>query len=335
MVVARAARRASGARLGLQFAVLALAAGCQATPPFTKDPRPWEKGSPVTAPELETLLKPLEPAKWTGLRKGTDGRYYYLAELESSPSGDFIERQHQAYQSRGVFTRAIGESPHSFPRRLGYEHVILRKGRVKPWSLHCLEIDDSNPKWISEAPFYRQFPKPSHLEGRLFVFRLGQSDVTAWKELVIVPDQDLMTLKELPFLRFPGAVINAVVGEKENPGPGIAHRYVVRTHPINEVLEHYRKVIVRAGFPIDYDNIHPRELTWRADGQAVNGVISIGVMETVVPFLLGKPFGLAEVRERVPFLFEDFPDPVTGFQVSMDFEDASLAAPYQPEKDSY
>jgi hypothetical protein len=41
------------------------------------------------------------------------------------------------------------------------------------------------------------------------------------------------------------------------------------------------------------------------------------------------------VRERVPFLFEDFPDPVTGFQVSMTFEDAALAAPYQPEKDSY
>jgi hypothetical protein len=315
--------------------ILALAVGCRATPPFTKDPRPWEKGSPVTAPELETLLKPLDRTKWTGVRKGTDGRYYYLAELESEPSGDFIERQHQAYQSRGVFTRAIGESPHSFPRRLGYEHVILRKGRVKPWSLYSLEIDDSNSKWISEAPFYRQFPKPSQLEGRLFVFRLGQSDVTAWKELVIVPERDLMALKELPFPRFTGAFISAVVGDREGQHLGVSRRYVVRARSFNEILEHYREVITRAGFPIDYDKIHPREPTWRSDGQAINGVTRIKVMETVFPFLFGQPFGLARVRERVPFLFEDFPDPVTGFQVSMTFEDAALAAPYQPEKDSY
>lgn len=55
--------------------ILAFAADCRATPPFTKEPKPWENGSPVTAPELEPLLKPLEPTKWTGLRKGTDGRY--------------------------------------------------------------------------------------------------------------------------------------------------------------------------------------------------------------------------------------------------------------------
>ncbi|MCI0410093.1 MAG: hypothetical protein L0191_16310, partial [Acidobacteria bacterium] len=227
--------------VGGLWLVLACTVACGPTPPFTKEPRPWEKGSPVAAPELEALLKPTEPTKWSGLRKGTDGRYYYLAELESEPSRDFIERQHQAYQARGVFTRAIGESPHSFPRRLGYEHLTFRKGRSRPWSLYCLEIDDSNPKWISEAPFYRQYPTPSHLEGRLFVFRLGQSDVTAWKELVVVPERDMMTLKELPFPRFPGAFINAVVGEKQDQDLNVSRRYVVRARPINEVLEHYRE----------------------------------------------------------------------------------------------
>ncbi len=197
-------------------AVLLLVATVACQPPrVSGDSRPWEEGAPVTAPELETLLKPTEPTKWTGLRKGTDGKYYYLAELESEPSGDFIERQHQAYQSSSVFTRAIGESPHSFPRALGYEHLIFRKGRTRPWSLYNLKIDDSNSKLMSDAPFHQQYPKPSHLDGRLFVFRLGQSDVTAWKELVIVPERDVMTLKELPFPRFPNAAISMVGGGRE------------------------------------------------------------------------------------------------------------------------
>ncbi len=134
--------------------ILALVTGCRPTPPFTKDARPWENGSPVEAPELEALLKPTETTKWTGMRKGTDGRYYYLAELQNEPESDFIEQQHRAYQARGVFSRAIGESPHSPPRTLGYEHLIFRKGRSRPSSLYYLEIDDSNSEWISEAPFY-------------------------------------------------------------------------------------------------------------------------------------------------------------------------------------
>jgi hypothetical protein len=305
---------------------------CRPVPQVSGDQRPWEKGAPVTAPELETLLQPTEPTKWTALRKGTDGSYYYLAELQNAPSGDFIERQHEAYRSRGVFTRAIGESPHSFPRTLGYEHLMFRKGRSRPWSLHSLEIKDYNVESMSDAPFYRQYPKPIHVEGRLLVFRLGQSDVTAWKERVIVPEQDVMALKELPFPRFPGALVNYVGGDRESPV--VTRYYVVRTRGINEVLEYYREAITHAGFPIDYDRNRPRELTWRVDGQAVKDVIRIRVVEFPLPLLPGNPLSLAQVRERAPSLFTDFPHPLGGYQVSVVFENTALAVPYQPEEDS-
>jgi hypothetical protein len=309
-----------------------MAVGCRATPPLTEDPRPWEKGPAVTAPELEAMLKPLEPTKWAGLRKGTDGRHYFVAELESEPSSDFLERQERAYQARGVLSRSVGESPHSFPRRRGYEHLIFRKGRTKPWSLYYLEIHDSDSKWLGEAPFYRQYPSPYHLDGRFFVLRLGERDLTAWKELVIVPDRDVVDLKELPFPRFPGAVVSRVGDAKG--ALFVTREYVVRKAGVEAVRQHYTEALRQAGSSTD--NIHKdSRLHWSSGGQPIDGITRVSLDLIPPPFIAGKDVALDRVRELAPTLFEDFPDPVIGLWLSIGFEDAALADPYQPEKPLY
>lgn len=97
------------------------------------------------------------------------------------------------------------------------------------------------------------------------------------------------------------------------------------------IVGHYRRVIRSAGFPIDYNPNQPGTLWW-SQANPIGGIAHITVEPVPPPLLFGKALSLEQVRERAPSLFEDFPEGLTGFQVTLSFEGAGQAAPYQPEE---
>ncbi len=145
-----------------------------------------------------------------------------------------------------------------------------------------------------------------------------------------MPEQDAMTVKELPFQRFPSAGLIRVGGARNKHPPRVGNQ--VSRAGMTDVLEHYLRVIRQTGWPIDYNSSRPGTLWWGSYERPIKGIAGITVMPAAHPFVFGKTLSLEQVRERAPTLFSDFPESMTGFQVNVGCEGAAHALPYQSEE---
>ncbi|MCI0410165.1 MAG: hypothetical protein L0191_16680 [Acidobacteria bacterium] len=308
-------------------------AGCQRAP-LTDDARPWERGETVSDPALEELLKPDVPVQSTRLHRGADGRFYYVARINDNAPRGYHDRYLQLIQSRGVLTMARSGNPHIIPQRIqSYVFFVFRKGRTRPYTLLHRRFEDTDARWLQAEPL-RNLPHPLTLSGRELVFRLGPGALQPWKETILVPDKDGAEVKELPFPRFPGAVLKEV-SVPEDDAHLLEHLHVGRTYTtlgarIEEVIDHYERVIEAHGVPVIRPANAQNSLSWWGGSRSLKTLTQVSVKKTPFAPAPGSDITLQTIRELAPDLLQDFPSDAVAFDVFLTFVDAGTAMPYWP-----
>jgi hypothetical protein len=327
--------RALDARRGLVLiavVAVAISLSCRGSS-LTDHPRPWEKGQRITDPDLEQILRPDVPVVSAGLYRGTDRRVYFVAKLAGKPGDHYLEKYQKLIASRGVFARPVGSSPHAIPPRImGSYFLAFKKGRLVPFSLFHVEFKDGDDKWLRKHPL-RSFPNPFKLERDLLSIRLGFED-QPWTESILVPERDVVDVKELPFPRFPGAVLQWTGPEKSDgqllDDPSVYRNYVVPTVPMSDVIKHYVGVLRAYGVPLEPESPNERgRISW---GGSFKHIERIAVEPSGAAQGLHGALGRDELREKVPNLMEGSPK-VLAFSVRVGFTSSEDAAAYFTEQE--
>jgi hypothetical protein len=229
------------------------------------------------------------------------------------------------------------ENPHIVPRRIrSYDFFVFRKGRSRPFTLFYRQFDDTDNRWLDEHPF-RNLPRPFTLGGRRLVVRLASYALQPWKESILVPDHDVVEVSELPFPRFPGAVLERVFRrdrEKDLLEDGrVSRDYVTIGSDFEGVLAHYQLAIGAFGIPIGRRQDNPAQLRWLDREQPIKSVIRARVQRLGFAPVPARDLGLEEVRTAAPTLFLDFPADAVLFGVTLEFADVETAAAYWTAED--
>ena len=309
-------------------------AACSASsaPPSSGNQQ-WTGGRRIVDAELEAALTPDVPVESSGLFLGEDRKAYYVATLRSDPPLLFERGYSKLIESRGILRHTVSGSAHAIPPQVyGYEYLFLKKGRLKPFSLLYRKFNDYDPDPESKA----EIADPFSMEGRRLVLRLGFGVQAPWKENILVPEEDLIEVKELPFPRFPGAVLadnnepdaQASGDDRLREGKTISRTYVCASS-FPQVAAHYRRYLTDIGMAVKPlgDPIHT--LDWRGHGRS-DGIEQVLVSEmsnwfTAVP---KTQLTTRELRERLPSLVEGFPSDAQQYLVNVRFRDPDTAAQY-------
>lgn len=288
----------------------------------------------VSDPAFEELLKPDVAVESTGLHRGTDGRVYYVARLNSDPPRGYHDRYLQLIQSRGVLTMAHSGNPHVIPQRIqSYYFFVFRKGRTRPYTLLYRRFQDTDERWLKAEPL-RGLPNPLALSGRELSFRLPAEALQRWRESILVPDEDVVDVKELPFRRFPGAVLQRVPVPEDDAhlleDRKVRRMYVAVGARIEEVIDHYQRVIEAYGVPLTRPANRRHTISWWGGKQSLKNLTQVSVQDRSFAPVPGSDITLERIRELAPDLLQDFPSESVAFQVSLGFVDVKSAVPYWP-----
>lgn len=292
--------------------------------------RPWQ-GTPVKDPDFEEMLRPVEPLESAGLFVGKDGSVHYVAHLRKEPGRDFLDAYRKTISSRGFLIFASGDSPHSIvPRITGYRFVVFKKGPLRPFTLFHRWFYDSAGK---DLPFPRSYPSPVRLHGRTLVVTLGPKALEPWETSIVVPEADVVDVKELPFPRFPDAVLTSVdrhEGEYGLRETGTSRRYVARGKAFEEILHHYRRALEGRGMSI-VPVKNTTSTTWRsAKVRADLTEVSLGRTRVMV---IRTELTTETLMEQAPGLLEGFPTDVVAFVLHVRFATDETAANYWTAED--
>jgi hypothetical protein len=306
---------------------LSVGASACATPQGDTE-RPWE-GTPVMEADYEAMLRPEEPLGSAGLFVGKDRKLYYVAHLREEPGRGFLDAYQKQIQSRGFLIFASGDSPHSIlPRVTGYRFVVFKKGPVRPFTLFYRWFYDSPAG--KDLPPPRSYPFPVQLHGRTLVVTLGTEALEPWEKSVVVPEEDVVDVKELPFPRFPGAVLTRV---SRHEGPyglrrgDVLRSYVVRGASIEDILTHYRGVLQQHGIPIGPVHGATAEYSWFSRDNPVQGLYQASV-EPALLMVVRTELSTQTLGKWAPSLLEDLPADVVAFTVNVGFVRSEVAAEY-------
>jgi len=321
------------------FVVLATMVGwaCSASSPQSSGGQQWTGGRKISDVELEAALTPDVPVESSGLFLGKDRKAYYVATLRSDPPLLFERRYSKLIESRGILGHRVTGSAHAIvPRVYGYEFLFLKKGRVKPFSLYYRKFNDYDPDPASNA----ELPDPLSVEGRRLVLRLGFGVQGPWKESILVPAEDLIEVKELPFPRFPGAVLadnnepdEYTANDRRLIEGRVISRIYVYASSFSEVAAHYRRTLTELGMPVKPFGDPIRELGWQGRGRS-DGMERVDVEEMSNWFAAVPKTQLTteELRQRLPSLMEGLPSNAQQYRVIAGFRDPETAAQYWSSK---
>lgn len=287
----------------------------------------WTSASPEESPDpcagrpavsdagLEEALAP-EASERSCLCRGADGRYYYVAHLSQPPSSDFAEDYAGLIASRGFLIRSIRSSPHVPPTRVeGYEFFLVRPTSVQPLVVRSRRFMDFSD---DKGAFAKSHPWPISLEGRRLVVRLGADALVSWQERTLVPAEDAVAVKELPFPRYPGAVLTRAFGHSRSVG----RNYAVRRTSLDSVLDHYFRVCEAFG--------RPQRRTNDIRCFAADPANPVEYMGAEKGSLLAAPgLALHRVAEAAPELLRDLPQDLTPFTIRVNFATPDDAETYR------
>jgi hypothetical protein len=321
----------------LRAMALVLVASLVACKPssVSQDPPAWEGGEAVSDPGLEELLTPDVKVESSGLQRGTDGRVYYVARLSDRLPSDYRERYLKLIQSRGVLITPDYGNPHILPRRIrSYNYLVLKKGQTRPYTLLYRRFGDTDAPWLKAQPL-RALPHPLALNGRELVVRLPSEALQPWREAVLISEQDVPDVKALPFPRFPGAVLQKVVVPEDDSHLAeyntVAHSYVVLGVGMNDVIEHYQRVIGAYGVPLSRPANSTSSIRWWGGKESLRGLSQVVVEQRSFAPVAGSDITLERIRELAPGILQDFPAQAVAFRVLLDFVEVQDAVPYWPD----
>ena len=305
-------------------AIAAVACGGTTAPQATNE-RPWE-GTPVSDADFEAMLRPEEPVESAGLFAGTDEKIHYVAHLRDKPARGFVEAYRKVIRSRGFLIAATGDSTHyALPRTTGYRFVVLKKGPIRPFTLFNRRFQDSGP-----LAYPRSYPYPIDLHGRTLVVKLGPEALEPWEKTVVVPEEDVVKVKEFFFPRFPGAVLTRDLGPEDDDDlrrDYLTRVYVARGASIEDIVAHYRNVLEQQGIPVRPDQDRTPELSWFSRENPLKGLYTVSIDRD---FLLVARTELTteDLTKWAPAVLEGCPTDVVPFKVSVGFVSNEGAAAY-------
>lgn len=310
-------------------------------------PRPWANGQELHDPayrDLEPILLPDQPVESSRFVLGTDRRVYYVARLSSRPWPMADTRYRQLLRSRGFFTEAQSTSGgRPGGRRYGYKMLVFRKGPVSPYSLLYWQFGDDDETSGTYGPRRdgANFPRPVQVDGRDLTVRLGSPAFEGWRQWILLPEEDVARVKELPFERYPGAVLAEVlsIGSHANwrvdllKERGGGRQYLVRGTTCAAVLAHYANVLDPLGLPREFWDPTYR-VAYRARGTADVALAYVSVASMGPVVMLPDPALLQqEVSEYAPQLLQDLPSDFCRYRVLIDFRTNADAAEYWSQED--
>ncbi len=282
------------------------------------------------------MLRPDVPTVAERLLRDERKVVWYEAELrDPSPKG-YAEHYREVLRSRGTIFKPIGSSPHAIPPRLwGYETLFLRRGKTPVFSISYASFNSRDDDWLKEHGLWNA-PDPLRVEDRHLTLLLGKLR-RPWTERVIVPERDVVDVREFPFARYPGAVLQALspANVKELGGDAaVSRHYVVRNGDMSRVVEHYKRELGRLGIEARIDNPERTSLYWQARGLREKGAeepkaqltqVHIGnAGPDVVP---GSGFNIGDLREAVPSVLKDEPSAIY-FSIHVGLAGLTLAESY-------
>jgi hypothetical protein len=316
-----------GPGLGAMIVSIGCTVSCGSPVPTTTESVRARGGASerVVDMDLESMLLPSAAVEDAGLYS-VAGLFFYEARLKEPPGHDFLDRYQELLFSRGVLIRALGGSPHAVvPRLLGWETRCIRPGRVKPFSyFETVFVNRPEGSGVKSSPW--STGDILRLEGDSLRLDLGQRRAP-WSEVVLVPNEDQESARELPFMRFPGAVLLAQpVPIKDRDlldSTNVGRRYVAQAGSFEDVLSHYQSEMQRLGIVLRVATDR-RSASW--SGGVTSGLVSVSIGEDSL-VLLGR-FPLDQARRRWPRVFQAYPEEVVRFYVSAYLTDNAAAAAY-------
>ena len=285
---------------------------------------PTNEGRSVADQALIALLTPDVPTERAALLEGPSGSAWFEALLAAEPPTSYVDQYLSTIRQRGVESEPLMSSPHAIPPRiLGYRlHAVLPAG-VRPFSLAFTSFENRDDDWLEAHPL-RNAPYPITVHGRTLRVMLGKR-LNAWRQEVLVPTADIEVVEELPFARFPGAVLKRVSGPTTDAGhirdASVTRAYVIVGATHEDVLRHYASTLAPIGAERSRDGVY-----WSGH---LAGMTRLSVSSEATPLAIsGVP--LDAIFKRAPFLLASAPQGVAGFLVHAEFESVATAARYWP-----
>ncbi len=301
--------------------------------------RPWAGGTAVADPDFEVIFRPESPVESFELRRGTDRRIYAVSRFTKRPSFDYVKDYEKLLRTRGVLLWPHNTSPREIPwHRLGMNFLVIQKMWHEPYTVRYREFEDTDWRWINRD-VWTNYPYPIEVHGRELVVRLGEEALLPWRETVLVPDKDVVSVKEFPFPRYPGAVLQEVHGGEDawlrqpltdSSMASVYRRYVVRGVPIQAVFDHYETATAETGTPVGGSDPNPSERQWY-NPKAVGGIIAVTILSNPGAVFIGSKWCADSLKTEASLFMSDFPDDVTVFDVRLSFADAHVAMSYWPQ----
>ena len=325
-------------RLLASAALASLATACRGTsvPPL---PERWRVAHPVDDHELEALLSPDLETQGTELLENGEGERLFVARLRQRVPRGYRDRYVRLLRTRGVFIYPRRD-PHIYPWGVskgpvdGYDFTVVVPGVDAPqaYSLcHRSFQDFDTSDWRSWRPHLH----PVEVRGTLVLVRLGNAGKAMSREIWVLPRRDQADAPELPFPRYPGAVIQAVypgrdLGRTAEWRTRIARRYSVQDAPERVIAYYTRALEVLGGKPTAISLTHGTAIEWRAPFSQTSGFQRVMISAASPPALPLQPSveGAPELLDRFPRLRE-----VTQLGVLVEFADEREATEWRAYDD--
>ncbi len=288
-------------------------------------------GAPYSDARLLAVLRPGVAVQRDGLWEDHAVGVWYEALLDADPPTDFGDQYLVSLRSRGVFVQAQPNSPHAiFSRVDGFEVVVVQRGSAPIYSVEYVTFGRrravSDSTGLSTRDF-RDIAGPVRVTGRQLTFLLGRR-ASPWTARIVVPTRDLLTPPELPFPRYPGALLvsaNVALGESRGRS-SIDRHYVLRGGAWDGVARHYERALAALGLNDIRTSSASPLVFW--SGDSALGLLRVAIGPTQATLVPESGLNISEMRSTAPRLLEGLPDDALFFNVSVDFSSPSAATRY-------
>jgi hypothetical protein len=289
-----------------------------------------DQQQPIDDAVLEEMLRPSLPTTSDRLFADRRGWTYYEAQLSEDPPRGYVESYVKQLPQKGVLIRGAGGSPHGvLPRVRTYTTLCARPGRTRPFSVRYTEFRSHSELGLEGGDALKSAPVPVRVDGRRLRFALGDR-LAEWGERILVPTEDLVSAPELPFPRFPGAVVKDIpLYDLRERGlyletTATTRVYVAQGKTLEEIGKFYVDEARSVG--IDCRQHQDGSVFWR--GSSPIGVTGLVVGKRNLSTLgdLGT-----DLWRLMPQLAVGLPAGVIEFDVRVQFDSNARASQYWPE----
>lgn len=306
---------------------------------------PWAGADRFHDASLAPLLEPDRRHGTASFYETQAGEALYTTGLSEKPPRSYEDDYIALLRSRGVLIRAEGGSAYR-PRPVdSYEFLILRAGvdREDAFSVRYRRFWDTKREETADSfwwpiTFYRPYPGPVQIEGRMLSVRLGRVRSAEWSETWPLPERDETQAPEFPLPRFPGAVVRDWGPERDDraflqPHPpfDVDRSYVVRGASPQQVVAHYDHALRALGLAAAPDRGVAHGLEWSGK-EPFRGLIRIAVSANGPGLVWGSPLNQGGREVTAERLFPRLRE-LTQFRVSVRFDGLEGALAHWPDAD--